>query len=83
MNLKDFMTSPDSQMIMVPGIGQMRLTQAKARVKEMLDDLTKRVDTLTSDTGDQSGWTVVDDLMKRGVLQAYLDAIVQATKRQH
>jgi hypothetical protein len=84
MNLKDFMTNQDSEMVLVKGIGQVRLTQAKKRVQEMLQDLSGRVDNLVWEPGhDQSGWQTVDSLVKRGVLQAYLDAIVEATKRQH
>lgn len=84
MNLTDFMQSDDSDLILVKGIGKVRLTQAKKRVQEMLDDLSNRVDNLNMEPGhDQNGWQTVDGLLKRGVLQAYLDAIVAASKRQH
>lgn len=84
MNLTDFMQSDDSDLILVKGIGKVRLTQAKKRVQEMLNDLSNRVDNLVGMPGqEQNGWETVDTLLKRGVLQAYLDAIVEATKRQH
>lgn len=84
MNLTDFMQSDDSDLILVKGIGKVRLTQAKRRVQEMLNDLSNRVDNLVGEPGhDQTQWQVVDNLVKRGVLQAYLDAIVEATKKQH
>lgn len=78
------MQSDDSDLILVKGIGKVRLTQAKKRVQEMLNDLSNRVDNLVGMPGqEQNGWETVDTLLKRGVLQAYLDAIVEATKRQH
>lgn len=84
MNLKDFMNSDDSDLILVQGIGKVRLTQAKKRVQEMLQDLSQRVDNLVMEPGhDQNGWQTVDSLLKRGVLQAYLDAILAAAKKQH
>lgn len=83
MNLTDVMQSDDSAVILVKGIGKMRLTQAKKRVQEMLNDLSNRVDNLVGMPGeDQNGWQTVDTLLKRGVLQAYLDAIVEASKKQ-
>lgn len=84
MNLTDFMQSDDSDVILVKGIGKVRLTQAKKRVQEMLNDLSNRVDNLVGEPGhDQTQWQTIDTLLKRGVLQAYLDAIVEASKRQH
>lgn len=84
MTFKDFMTNPDSELILVQGIGKVRLTQAKARVQEMLADLSRRVDSLVSQpSSDQQGWHQVDNLIKRGVLQAYLEAIVEASNKQH
>lgn len=84
MTFKDFMTNPDSELILVQGIGKVRLTQAKARVQEMLADLSRRVDSLVSQpSSDQRGWHQVDNLIKRGVLQAYLEAIVEASNKQH
>lgn len=84
MNLTDFMQSDDSDIVVVQGIGKVRLTQAKKRVKEMLNDISERVDNLVLEPGhDQNGWQVIDTLLKRGVIQAYLDAIVEGTKRQN
>jgi hypothetical protein len=84
MNLTDFMQSDDSDLILVKGIGKVRLTQAKKRVQEMLNDLSNRVDNLVGMPGqDQNGWETMDLLLKRGALQAYLDAIVEASKKQH
>lgn len=66
MNLTDFMQSDDSDLILVKGIGKVRLTQAKRRVQEMLNDLSNRVDNLVGEPGhDQTQWQVVDNLVKR------------------
>lgn len=82
MNLTDFIQSDDSEVIQVQGIGKVTLAQAKKRVQEMLHDLSSRIDKLIWEPGaDQSGWSTADLLIKRGVLQAYLDAITEATKK--
>lgn len=81
MNLKDFIQSEDNNMVMVKGIGQMRLDQAKKRVQEMLADLSARVDNLVLEPGhDQNEWQTIDALLKRGVVQAYIEAIISAGK---
>ncbi len=74
----------EAPMILVQGIGQVRLDQAKKRVQEMIDDLSYRVKELTTDPEtDQNDWHKVDILLKRGALQAYVDAIAQTIKKQH
>lgn len=84
MNLTDFMQHDDSQLIFVKGIGKMSLNRAKRRVADMLEDLSARVDNLTrSPNGDPLMWQGVQDLLARGTLQAYVDAIVEATKKQN
>lgn len=84
MNLTDFMQGDDSDLILVKGIGKVRLSQAKKRVQEMLNDLSGRADNLVMEPGhDQGRWQMIDTLLKRGVLQAYLNAIIEASKRQH
>ncbi len=82
MNLTDFIQSDNSDLILVKGIGKMRLSQAKKRVQQMLNDLSNRVDNLVLEPGhDQNQWQTIDTLLKRGVLQAYIDAIVEARKK--
>lgn len=83
MNVNDI-TGDQSQMILVQGIGQMRLDQAQKRVQQMLQDLSGRVDNLVWKPGeDNRGWDTIKTLLDRGTLQAYLEAISQAMKRQH
>ncbi len=85
MNLTDFMKHEDSPMILVQGIGQMKLSQAKKRVQQMLEDLSGRVDdlVLAPSGGDQLRWKAVRTLLDRGVLQAYVNAIAEAQSKQH
>ncbi len=85
MNLTDFMKHDESPTILVPGIGQMKLSQAKKRVQQMLEELSKRVDdlVLAPSGGDQLRWKAVKVLLDRGVLQAYVDAIAAAQSKQH
>ncbi len=84
MNVNDFMDDK-SEMILVQGIGQMRLDQAKKRIHQMLEELTERVGELvqTPTAGDQLRWTAIKTLLDRGVLQAYVDAVAAAQRKQH
>jgi len=85
MNLTDFMKHDDSPTILVQGIGQMKLSQAKKRVQQMLEELSGRVDdlVLAPSGGDQLRWKAVKVLLDRGVLQAYVNAIAEAQSKQH
>lgn len=85
MNLNDFIQNDQSEMITIQGIGQMKLSQAKKRVQQMLQELSERVNdlVLTPTAGDQLRWKAVKVLFDRGVLQAYVDAIAAAQSKQH
>lgn len=81
MNLTDFIQHDGSELILVRGIGKIQLSRAKRHVADMLEDLSARVDNLArSPDNDPLMWKGVQDLLARGTLQAYIDAIVQATK---
>lgn len=59
--------------IQVPGIGVVTLEQAQRRAVEMFSDLAQRVQQPHPD------WYTIRDLLSKGALQAYVDALVKAT----
>lgn len=85
MNLVEIMQHDDSPMITIDGIGQMTLSQAKVGVQKMLQDLSERVNdlVLTPTAGDQLRWKGIKALLDHGVLQAYVDAVANAQRKQH
>lgn len=86
MNFSDFVNNgnDESPMIQVQGIGQMKLSQAKRRVQGMLHELVEHVDSLViAPEADLLQWKGVKTLIDRGTLQAYINAIVEATGKQH